>query len=39
VTLYELLEGVTNKNDPVLIASIDDLRPSGFLPLSQLLSA
>ena len=26
VTLYELLEAVANKNDPVLIASIDELR-------------
>ena len=26
VTLYELLEGVANKNDPVLSASIDELR-------------
>lgn len=26
VTLYELLEGVANKNDPVLIASIGELR-------------
>ena len=26
VTLYELLEAVANKNDPVLIASVDELR-------------
>jgi Initiator Rep protein, WH2/Initiator Replication protein, WH1 len=37
VTLYELLEGVTNKNDPVLIASIDDLRQWLKVPTEKLI--
>ena len=37
VTLYELLEGVANKNDPVLIASIDDLRQWLKVPTEKLI--
>jgi hypothetical protein len=36
VTLYELLEAVANKNDPVLIASIDELRQWLKIPAGQL---